>query len=187
MVSFILRSKNYNFIFITALTFVLLLSASAVAKPEYTDPPSIEYVTHYLNSDLTVTFEYRLTSGDKPELKQWELYSSCFTSRKIIKVSEQFSVNPVKNYMRFDTKYDAGESRMVEITLQLDYYSMTIAPIDYILYWPSGPEVAGEVLGPVCAPDFVVPEGPLGTLGVIIPFATAIGLVYAFGKKKILI
>jgi len=133
-----------------------------------------------------VTFEYRLTSGDSPVLKQWELYSSCFTSKKIVKVSEQFSVNPSKNYMRFDTKYDTDETRIVKITLQLEYYSMIIGDIDYILFWPKGPEVTGTVLGPMCPPDLVIPESPLGTLGILLPFSTAIGLAYAFERKKIL-
>ena len=181
-----MKNKHLKFLFITALTFMLAVSANVVAGPKLGTPPTIEYVTHYLNSDLTVTFEYRLTSGDSPVLKQWELYSSCFTSKKIIKVSEQFSVNPSKNYMRFDTKYDSDESRIVKITLQLDYYSMVIDDIDYVLRWPPGTDVTGKVLGPICPPDFVVPEGPMGTLGILLPFSVALGLVYAFGKRKII-
>ncbi|MCK4818929.1 hypothetical protein KA005_24360, partial [bacterium] len=103
------------------LTIILTLSLLGItthAAP--TTPSTIEFMGAVPVSPTQVKVTYRLTSGT-PVLKQWEIYSPCFTRARIVSVSERYSLNPAKNRLRFTNKYDEGEIRMIEIVLRVDY------------------------------------------------------------------
>jgi len=132
--------------------------------------PTIEYIETIINPDLTVTYYYRLTSGD-PELKHCELYSPVFTSKHILTVSEHYSVNPAKKCLRINVKVPSGESKIVSITVNTQYYALSEGMIDYKLYWPSGEMRQGQVWGPIPPSELKISNqsvGVMGSLGTVL-------------------
>ena len=59
-------------------------------------------------------------------------------------------------------------TRTYYLTLDIAYYGgISVTDVDYMLHWPSGKGVEGIITGPICPPDFVVLETPLGVLGSV--------------------
>ena len=102
-----------------------------------------------------------------------------------------WNLNPGQNYIEFkhevDHQFTDGLTRTYYITLDFGTYytALTVDNIDYQLHWPPGTKIEGIILGPICPPDFIIPENPLGTLGAIIPLIAALGLVAATKKNWI--
>ena len=168
------------------LTIILTLSLLGIqASANGNTPSTIEFMGAVPVSPTQVKVTYRLTSGD-PVLKQWEIYSPCFTKDRIVSVSERYSLNPAQNRLRFTIQYGVGEVRDIEIVLKVDYYSMTLGMLDYKLQWDPY-KTEGQVEGPTCAsaPVFVVPETPLGAIGPLLSLLAAAGLLAAFKKNLI--
>ena len=139
-------------------------------------------------SPTQVKVTYKLTSGD-PVLKQWEIYSPCFTRARIVSVSERYSLNPAQNRLRFTIHYGVGEIRYIEIVLKVDYYSMTLGMLDYKLQWDpykTEGQVEGPTCGPINGPDFIIPENSLGTIGILASLLAAFGLVAASNKNLLI-
>ena len=171
------------------LTIILTLSllgttihAAPTTKP--TTPSTIEFMGAVPVSPTQVKVTYKLTSGD-PVLKQWEIYSPCFTKARIVSVSERYSLNPAQNRLRFTIHYGVGEIRMIEIVLKVDYYSMQLGMLDYKLQWDPY-KTEGQVEGPICIPKLVIPENNLGTAGVVASLLAALGLVAASNKNLLI-
>ncbi len=57
--------------------------------------------------------------------------------------------------------------------------------VDYMLHWPPGTDVEGTIPGPICPPDFIIPETNLGTLGPVLSLAAATALFAAYKKNLI--
>lgn len=134
----------------------------------------IEFIGYTINSDLTVTFRYRVESGSDPAIKQWELYSDLFTDKSIITASEQFSVNPSKHRLRFIEHYKDDEVREVTFTLAMDYYSMSIAKIPYTVRSPPY-EDSGTIEGPEFPDDFHE-LASLYNIGTAVSLSAIVGL-----------
>jgi hypothetical protein len=126
-----------------------------------------------------IKFSYQVTSGSKPSLSHWDLYSCRFVEGALVDVSESpYEYKPEDTLLKFDKGYEDGETRTVWFILDLDYYSALIGWLDY--EWKAGGDTGdGRVLGPICNPDFVIPETSFGTLGAIIPLMIAAGLLMA--------
>jgi hypothetical protein len=150
-------------------------------KPGTGTPPQIEYIGYSTNSDQTITFEYRLTSGE-PVLKQFELLSPCFTKDRIVSVSERYSLNPSKNRLRFTKKFSPGEVRIVQITLRSNYYQgISAGQIDYNLNWEPN-KASGHITGPVPPSGSASFNNVSGQLGTLLSSGLALALVN--GVKK---
>ena len=171
-------------LFIIGLLAIILTVPAAItfAAPEKkpATPSTIEFMGATPVGPNKVKITYKLTSGD-PVLKQWEIFSPCFTRDKIVSVSERYSLNPAQNRLRFTIHYGVGEIRYIEIVLKVDYYSMVLGMLDYKLQWDPY-KTEGKIEGPICTPDFIIPENNLGTLGILTSLLAAIGLMATRGK-----
>ena len=178
-----MKNRIKTLVIIGLLTIILTVpTAITFADPDkkIATPSTIEFMGATPVSPTKVKFTYKLTSGE-PVLKQWEIFSPCFTRDKIVSVSERYSLNPAHNRLRFTIHYGVGEVRMIEIVLKVDYYSMVIGMLDYKLQWDPY-KTEGQIEGPLCTPDFVIPENNIGTLGILTSLIAALGLVAARGK-----
>ena len=135
-------------------------------------------------------------------MKKWQLYSPCFRKGgPTITVKAQdpgdpmfephWNMNPGQNYIEFkhevDHQFTDGLTRTYYITVHTgDYYAgIGTGNVDYLLHWPPGTNIEGDIMGPICAPDFVIPETTLGTIGSLIPLIIAAVLVAASKKNLI--
>ena len=165
-------------VLITLSIMTVAVGAPPTTKPKI--PPTITFISAVPVDAVKVKLTYELTSGD-PVLKQWDIYSPCFTKEKIVSVSESYSLNPAQNRLRFTNHYGIGETRRVEIVLKVDYYSMIIGMLNYNLHWEPYQD-SGTIEGPICPPDFVIPETPLGVIGSLTSLLAAAGLLAAFRR-----
>lgn len=183
--------KNIAFSILLAILVLSSFGVSMVYAPPST-PPTVEYKGFVINPDLTYTFTYKLTAGSNKELKKFILYSTCFIGKDYVKdATMPWSVNPAKNYIEFkNLGIEPGESCEVFFTLKYAYYSgFAICKLDCVLFSPGDKpnedmKWEDEVDGPKCAPDFVIPENPIGTLGVFIPASIAV-VLYMLKKGTI--
>jgi hypothetical protein len=57
--------------------------------------------------------------------------------------------------------------------------------LDYKLQWDPY-KTTGQVEGPICGPDFIIPENSLGTAGILASLLAALGLVAASNKNQLI-
>jgi hypothetical protein len=148
---------------LAALVIVMLVVAlpTVVAKKESKESngkgpkpaKELEYSIDLIEYSFifsSVTFTYRIESGDNPAIKQWELFSDLFTDKSIVSASEKFSVNPAIGRLRFIEHYGPGEVRMVTFTLAMNgysNYSVNVVEIPFNVRSPPYKE-SGVIEGP---------------------------------------
>jgi hypothetical protein len=171
---------------ITLITLLLIIPLTTVAaQPPPSDPePTITFLGWEIVAD-GIKFCYEVTSGTNPSLSHWDLYSCAFKEGALVEVSESpYEYKPEEGMLKFDLGYEDGDVRIVCFVLDLDYSSVVLGDLDYD--WKSGQETgSGNVEGPICPPDLLIPETRFGTLGAILPLMIALGLLMA--KKNNLI
>ena len=178
---------------------ISIMTIGVPAPPKPQTPPSISYVGVVNNGDGTYTFTYYVTSGD-PVVKKWQLHSPCFKQGADISAeawdstegtfTPDWNLNPGQNYIEFKHEskqpFTDGMTRTYEITINIGSYGgIQTGPVDYMLHWPPGTQVDGTITGPICPPDFVIPETPLGVIGPLTSLLAAAGLLAAFKKNLI--
>ena len=169
-----------------------------VPAPPVKTEPSISYGGVEYVGDGKYTFTYYVTSGE-PVVKKWQLHSPCFKQGAKISAEAEDSVNgifipdwnlnPGQNYIEFKHEskqpFEEGMTRTYRITLNVGYGAMSVGELDYMLHWPPGKQKDGTITGPLCPPDFVIPETTLGVIGPLASLLAAAGLVAAFKKGLI--
>ena len=169
---------------LTLITLLLIMPLITVAAPPTSEPePTITFLGSEIVSN-GIKFSYEVTSGTKPSLSHWDLYSCAFKEGALVEVSESpYEYKPEDQMLKFDKGYEDGETRTVWFILELGYSSVLG---DLSFDWKSGGETgSGTVEGPICPPDLLIPETQFGTLGAILPLVIALGLLMA--KKNNLI
>ena len=185
---------------VLAITLIIFLQSYLVYAPanKVQTPPTISYGGSQYIGGGGYTYTYYVTSGD-PVVKKWQLHSTCFKHNgPTITVEAEddtygvftpdWNMNKAQHFIEFKheskQKFTDGLTRTYRITVWSGYYSpMTTADVDYSLKWPPGKDEEGKISGPVCPPDFVIDESPLGTLGILIPLGAALTL-FAFTNKR---
>jgi hypothetical protein len=135
---------------------------------------------------MNVKFTYKVKSYDKPAISHWQLESCCFYPGVILDSSEPYEEDQLEHHiLKFDEEYKDNEERTVWFIIHVeDYEACGVGTIVFTVKGGRFEEI-GDIIGPSCKPDFLIPENPLGTLGAMISLLAALGLVIA-SKKNII-
>ena len=111
----------------------------------------LDYLGYIVNTDLTITFSYRVKAYDKP-INAWALYSGCFVRGALVGASEPVVYKPSINCLRFVKAVGPNAERVVTFTLRTGYYtSYRIGEIDYYVRFGSR-YIWGHIQGPTPIP-----------------------------------
>jgi len=197
-------NKKLLLTLLLAVSFVLSLQSLIISAPPQVEP-TITYEGVTNNGDGSYTFEYKIYSG-VPVVKRWRLYSPCFKmgGAEVSVLAKDdceplwtpiWTMNKADHYIEFnhesDHPFTSCKPRTYYITLYvgnyigLPYTGLPVGNVNYLIKWPSAQDITGVITGPLCPPDFVIPEFPLGTLGILIPLAAAIALMRLYYKRSL--
>ena len=177
-----MRQKILKLLLVLTVAYSITISLIGAVKP--VDPvvaPTIEY----MGSEVVtggIKFTYHVTAGSE-ELNYWRLYSCAFNAYEIIDSSETIHHPDSKEYVTFTDPYNKEEERDVWFVLKAGYSGVGVDEIDYLLKAQSN-EYTGDIQGPMCPPDFVIPETSFGTIGTITSMVVA-ALAIALSKGKL--
>jgi len=187
-----------SLLILTLGTTIITIGVQAVKPVEIS--PSISYGGVVNHGDGTYTFTYYVTSGT-PVVKKWTLYSTCFKNKFVVVTAEawdstygdftpDFSINKGQGYIEFKHEskepFTNGMTRTYYITLNIySYAGIPTGDVQYGIHWPSGKKLEGLITGPMCPPDMVISESPLGVIGPLTSLLAAAGLFVVFKKNLI--
>jgi len=178
-----MRQKILKLLLVLTIAYSITINVIGAVKPaDPVVPPTINFVgTEVVTGG--VKFTYHVTAGSE-KLNYWRLYSCAFNAYEIIDSSETIHHPDSKEYVTFTDPYNKEEARDVWFVLKAGYSGVGLADIDYMLKAQSN-EYTGDIQGPMCPPDFVIPETSFGTIGTITSMVVA-ALAIALSKGKLL-
>jgi hypothetical protein len=161
------------------------IEVTFVNEPKITPEWEIEYLGYEILDDLNIKFKYHVQSTEKYAIGYWGLYCCCLSDTiRVVDASEEYEVQD--HWIKFTEEYEGDEGREVWFVLHVEYY--TPCRLGETTYYIKGAQIAkqGKITGPTCGPENT-PERSSGITGVMLPMATALGLIIATNKKLITI